>query len=270
MKKFLSVILIICIVFSLCACGGGGTSYKVRIIETLASQDYSLAFRVNDPLYFYVTGAIKVLAANGKVEELSAKWFGSSNAVSFEKDATALDEIGMPEPGRTLIIGVDINSFPLAYMSNDTVFGFDVELATAVTDFLEWNLKAQSIERENVYNELASGNIDVAWGGVALDEKELDDEKYTEFGPYIHNDIVVASLANSTIWNSARLRGKTLAMPSTPEALAALEGSKKMMNRLGSVVRVVGGTNECFSNLYAGSCDSILTDSTAVTYYNCH
>lgn len=267
MKKILAVSLIICLAFSLCACGE--TNYRVRDIETLESQDYSLAFRDNDPLYFYVTGALKVLAANGKIDELANKWFGA-NVVNFERDATALDEIGMPEPGRTLIIGVDVNSFPMVYFSNDTVFGFDIELATAVTDFLEWNLKAQSIEKENVYNELQSGNIDVAWGGIALNEKELDEGLYTQYGPYIHNDIVIASLSSSTIWNAARLRGKTLAIPSTPEAMADLETNESLMNRLGSIKRLVGGTTECFNALYSGQCDAVLTDSTAVTYYNTH
>ena len=267
MKKVIAVSLIICLAFSLCACGG--TSYRVREIETLARQDYSLAFRDNDPLYFYVTGALKILAANGTIDELSRKWFGA-NIVSFEQDAAALDEIGMPEPGRTLIIGVDVNSFPMVYFSNDTVFGFDVELATAVTNFLDWNLKAQSIEKENVYNELASGNIDVAWGGIALDEDELDQGIYTQYGPYLHNDIVIASLSSSTIWNTARLRGKTLAIPSTPEAMAALETNPGLMKRLGSINRLVGGTTECFNALYAGQCDAVLTDSTAVTYYNTH
>ena len=267
MKKVIAVSLIICLAFSLCACGG--TSYRVREIETLVQQDYSLAFRDNDPLYFYVTGAIKVLGAQGVIAELAIKWFGTK-AISFEKDATALDEIGMPEPGKTLIIGVDINSFPFAYISNDSFWGFDIELAQTVTEFLEWNLKAQSIEKENVFSELASGNIDCVWGGVALSEKELDDELYTQFGPYIHNDIVIASRSSSTIWNSSRLRGKTMAMPSTPEAMTVLEGSKSLMKKLGNVIRLVGGTTECFSSLYAGNCDAILTDSTAVTYYNAH
>ena len=62
MKKVIAVSLIICLAFSLCACGG--TSYRVREIETLARQDYSLAFRDNDPLYFYVSAALSVLAAS--------------------------------------------------------------------------------------------------------------------------------------------------------------------------------------------------------------
>lgn len=257
----------ICVCLSLSACGG--SAYGIRIVETLEKQQYSLAFRDNDPLYFYVTGGIKVLAAKGSIAELNAKWFGGKGP-TFEQDSTALDEIGMPEPGKTLIIGADGNSFPLAYFSGNTVFGYDIELASMLCEYFQWNLKIQVIEKENVYNELASGNIDVAWGGVALSEEELDEGQYTQFGPYISNDIVIAARANSTIWNAARLRGKTLAMPSTPEAMGILESNKRIMRKLGDVLRVVGGTIESFDYLYQGKCDAILTDSTAVTYYNCH
>ena len=66
------------------------------------------------------------------------------------------------------------------------------------------------------------------------------------------------------------MKGKTLAMPSTTEALAALRSNQRLADRLGNVIRLVGGTTECFTYLYEGRCDAILTDSTAILYYNSH
>lgn len=57
---------------------------------------------------------------------------------------------------------------------------------------------------------------------------------------------------------------------STPEALAALNTDEKLVNRLGQITRLAGGTTECFEYLYAGKCDVVLTDSTALSYFNCH
>ena len=119
--------------------------------------------------------------------------------MNFKKTAGALDKLGLPEE-RTFIIGVDINSFPVAYMSEGNYWGFDVELAQAVCDKLGWTLQIQPIEKENVYIELYSGNIDCAWGGIALDEEELAAGRYTQYGPYMENDIVVAS--SSATWAS--------------------------------------------------------------------
>lgn len=262
-KKLTCIVLACCLSFSLCACGA--STYGVKTEKILVEQDYSLAFRNNDPIIYYVVAAIKVLAAEGKVDELSAKWFGS-RAVQFESDASALDDLAVP-PNRTFTIGVDINSFPLVYISNDTYWGFDIELAIAVADKLGWVLREQTIEKENVYNELASGNIDCAWGGIALDPKEVEEEKYAVYGPYIHNDIVIASRDGAIVGS---LKGKTLSMPSTPEARQALETIPNEVKKLKNVIRLVGGTTDCFSSLYSGSCDLILTDTCAIQYFNCH
>ena len=266
MKKFVCIVLALCLCLSCCACGAG--SYGVKTVLTLVEQEYSLAFRNDDGIYYYVTAAIEQLNAEGAVGELAGKWFGS-NIVNFKKTAGALDKLGLPEE-RTFIIGVDINSFPVAYMSEGNYWGFDVELAQAVCDKLGWTLQIQPIEKENVYIELYSGNIDCAWGGIALDEAELESGRYTQYGPYMENDIVVASREGSSVWNSLRLSGRNMAMPTTEEAMAALNTNEKLANRLGQITRLAGGTTECFSDLYAGKCDAVLTDTAALYYYNSH
>ena len=264
-RKIFVYALVICISFQLCSCGSQALG-SVKASEILISQDYSLAFRDNDPIIYYVVAAIKVLSAQGRVEELSSKWFGDSRYIEFEKDAYALDNLAVPKD-KVFIIGVDVNSFPFVYISNDQYWGFDIELAIAVSELLGWTLQEHSIEKENVYNELASGDIDCAWGGIALNEKEVQNHEYVQYGPYIHNDIVIATKEGTILGN---LKGKTLCMPSTTEALEALNTKKRIAGNLGNVVRLVGGTMECFNYLYAGKCDAILTDSTALQYYNCH
>lgn len=263
-KRLTALVIAVCMCFALCACGTG--TYGVKTEKVLVEQDYGLAFRVNDPIIYYVVAALKVLASEGKIAELSTKWFGSRDAVSFEEEAGALDNLAVPE-GKTFTIGVDINSFPLVYISNGTYWGFDIELAIAVANRLGWTLREQQIEKENIYDELASGNIDCAWGGIALNQKEIDSEKYVSYGPYIHNDIVIASRDGAIIGS---FRGKTLAIPSTPEAREALETVPGDAKRFSNIIRLVGGTTDCFSYLYSGKCDMILTDTCAILYYNCH
>ena len=249
--------------------GCGDRGYRVKTVVTLVEQEYSLAFRNDDPLRDYVVAAIEELNSEGRVEELSLKWFGKKNAVEFGKKADALSKLAAPEP-HTLLLGVDANAFPMAYMQGGYYWGYDVELATAVCEKLGWELKIIPIEKENVYVELYSGNIDVAWGGVALDSKELEGHKYTQYGPYIENDIIILARDGSRISGSGSLKGKNMAMPTTPEAMAAIETQPKLMAKLGQITRLPGGTTECFAALYAGDCDAVLTDSTAMLYYNSH
>lgn len=267
MKRLICIVLILAMAWSLCACGGFG--YGVKEVQLLVEQEYSLAFRNNDPVYFYVTAAISVLAAQGKVEELSAKWLGDSNAIKFAKQADALEKLEPPEK-RSFTVGMDINSFPMAYISNGEFWGLDAELAREVADLLGWDLKFQEIEKENVYVELSSGNIDCAWGGVALDPAEVEAGLYVQYGPYIENNIILAARNGSAVWNKLRLNGRKMVMPSTTEAMEALNTDERLTKRLGQITRLAGGTTECFEYLYAGNCDVVLTDSTAMMYFNCH
>ena len=226
-KKLVCLLLALALCLSLAGCGG--VSYGVNPVMTLVSQDYSMAFRNDDTLYYYVVAALEEMNAEGTITELARKWLGS-NMVSFGRKANALSAYEPPEP-RTFIIGV---------------------------------------EKENVYIELYSGNIDCAWGGLALPEKDIENKRYTVYGPYVHNDIVIASRDGSNIWNSLQLNGRRMAMCTTPEAMEALQSAGKVANRLGQITRLAGGTTECFSYLFAGKCDLILTDSTAIAYYNSH
>jgi polar amino acid transport system substrate-binding protein len=265
-KKLICLLLLLALCLSLAGCGG--VSYGVNPVITLVSQEYSMAFRNGDSLYYYVTAALEELSAEGAITELSRKWLGS-NMVSFPKKAGALSAYQPPEP-RIFIIGVDENSFPFAYGDNGNYWGFDVELATKLCQKLGWTLQVHVVEKEDVYIELYSGNIDCAWGGLALPEKEISNGSYTIYGPYVKNDIVIASRDGSNIWNSLQLSGKRMAMCTTQEAMDALQSAGRVVNRLGQITRLAGGTTECFSYLYAGKCDLILTDSTAIAYYNSH
>ena len=261
------LVLLLCLSVLLSGCGSS-MGYGVKAIETLVEQEYSMAFRNDDPTAYYIIGAIQALDQEGKLGELCMKWFGQ-RIINYPKTDIRLENLPETEY-RDFIIGLDINSFPLAYAANGEYWGFDVEFAIAVCEKLGWHIKMQPIEKENVYIELSSGNIDCAWGGIALDPDEVESRVYSRYGPYVKNDIVVAVRANSNGVNSMMLNGKKMVMPSTPEAMEALNSDPKLVKRLGQITRLAGGTTECFSQLYAGKCDAVLTDSTALYYFNSH
>ena len=268
MKKMITILLLLALCLSLAACGAASPGYGVRAVQTLVEQEYSMAFRNDDPTAYYVVGALNALEQEGKVDELAVKWFGQ-RVIDFPKSDIKLEELE-PTEWRTFTIGVDVNSFPLAYATDGNFWGYDVELAIAVCEKLGWLIKIQQIEKEDVYVELSSGNIDCAWGGIAIDQSEVDRGLYTRFGPYIENDIVVAVRSSGYVMNKLMLSGKKMVMDSTPEALDALNSDPKLAKRLSQITRLAGGTTECFQQLYAGKCDAVLTNSTALYYFNSH
>lgn len=257
-KKIIMLLLALALCMGLCACGQSG---KYKTVKTLQSQGYYLGFRNDDQLAFYVTAALKVLQADGTVGTLSQKWFGE-NKVKFDSDAAALDDVGYIAP-RTLIVGVDENAFPISSADNGVYSGFDVELAQAVCAKLGWETQFISIQPQNAYVELSSGNVDVAWGGMTLDPKST---QYASFGPYMENDVVVAALSAS----KGGLSGKTLYMDSSSQSMSILDSDAKLKEKFGQITRRTGGAAELFASLDAGECDLILTNSTAVQYKNTH
>ena len=106
-RLWICMALFCAVCLSLAACGGGG-GYGVKAVEVLVEQEYSLAFRNDDPTAYYVIGAIRELDREGKVDELAAKWFGQ-RIVSFPEPRFTLDQLPQTEY-RDFIIGVDINS----------------------------------------------------------------------------------------------------------------------------------------------------------------
>ena len=171
------MLLLVCMGFAATGCARATGGYGVKAVMTLVDQEYSIAFRNDDPTAYYVIGAIQALDEEGKLTELSNKWFGQ-RIISFPRTNIRLSELPESEY-REFIIGLDINSFPLAYSANGEYWGFDVEFAIAVAQKLGWHIKMQPIEKENVYIELSSGNIDCAWGGLALDPDEIERRVYS-------------------------------------------------------------------------------------------
>ena len=76
LKKYICLILVAGCCLLCAGCSSGGTGYGVKAVMTLVDQEYSIAFRNDDPTAYYVIGAIQALDEEGKLSELCTKWFG--------------------------------------------------------------------------------------------------------------------------------------------------------------------------------------------------
>ena len=134
--KLAALLLISCLMLSLSGCGKVVGRY--RVVETLMTQEFSIGYRENDYVRYYVDAALQTLAADGTISTLAYKWFGEDNT-SFSKNINALEQVGQAAP-RTLLVGVDADAFPMSYIEGDSYSGFDVELAREVCSRLGWTL----------------------------------------------------------------------------------------------------------------------------------
>lgn len=264
LRAFTALLLIICMLLPLAGCGSSGSTYgNYRVLETLATENFAIGFRNDDYVRYYVEAALKELAADSTIYRLAVSWFGN-DPTTFTADDKAMDSInGFPQ--RTLIVGVDKDAFPMSYIGDDGEYtGFDVELARKVCELLGWGVQFISIKAEDAYVELSSGNVDCAWGGLALDTKATN---YSVMTPYLACDIVIASRADSGVRSTGKLKGKTVAMDVNEKYLTLLSSDAKLIEKIGQIKRLTGGAQACFDALNSGKADAVIVYSTALWYY---
>lgn len=261
MKRMIALMLTLCMVLTLCACGKTGGAYTM--VETLNEGQYAIGFRNDDPIADYVEAALQVLTANGKVAELEIRWFNDTNITHFDKDTNALAKLG-DIPDRTLIMGLDPDNFPMSYVSNGVYMGFDVELCRAVCELLGWELKFCEVEDETkAFVHLYSGNADVIWGGMLLDQQETT---YSVRCPYMDGGNVLMVLAGSGLGSMRKLSGKTIGMNDAPRYANALAATE-LKQTAGQIVVTEDGNDLVFDGLYKGMYDAIVTDYATAKYY---
>lgn len=253
--------LALCIVLGLAGCGLVSQG-RYRVLHTFETRHYAIGFREGDVVRYYVEAAINTLAADGTIKNIALQWFGKDPTEYYE-NAGALEQVGAVSE-RTLIVGIDGENFPLSYADGESYSGFDVDCAKAVCERLGWNIRFQPMKAEDAYIELSSGNVDVAWGGLALDLKA---KNFTVLSSYLSDDVVLAARVDSGAYTKLGLKDKTLVIDVAEQYMTILDTQPRLKNRLGQVMRVTGGAQACFAMMDAYQADATITTGLAVQYY---
>jgi len=261
--RTLALVLSILLIISISGCSTGGNS-KYRVADRLEQQEFCVAFRLDDQAGEAVIAALKVLQDSGKVSELSQKWFNEDVSL-LKGDPNALKNLTETVEKRTFIIGYDAGRLPFSGTTvGGMATGFDIDLAREICTQLGWKAKFLPIDVSQAVVELNSGNVDCVWGGFAYDENNTD---INQSPVYMKNTIVLASLVSSNVRSVRSLSGKTLTLSENGYFNAVLEGNKALQNKPKYIVKVPGGTKECFEALNDGACNAIITDLASLDYY---
>ena len=89
---------------------------------------------------------------------------------------------------------------------------------------------------------------------------------YEVTSPYLTNDIVIVTLAQGGPKSLRGLKDGTLAMTVEQKYMDALASNEKLMERLGQIKRVSGGTQSLFDQLNSGAVNAIIVYSLALNY----
>ena len=163
---------------------------------TFPAEEYGIgAKKGNDALVGKVNEALIALAADGAFATIAAE-YGLQNEVLVTADtanpkADATDDSWdkVVKDGK-LVIGYTVFA-PIAYMENNTLTGFDVNLAEAVVDYLnETYGSAVEIEWVEIdwatkQTQLENGTLDLVWNGMTLTDEVMNGMSTTV--PYLAN-----------------------------------------------------------------------------------
>ena len=163
---------------------------------TFPAEEYGIgAKKGNDALVGKVNEALIALAADGSFATIASE-YGLQNEVLVAADtanpkADATDDSWnkVVEDGK-LVIGYTVFA-PIAYMENNTLTGFDVNLAEAVVDYLnETYGSAVEIEWVEIdwatkQTQLENGTLDLVWNGMTLTDEVMNGMSTTV--PYLAN-----------------------------------------------------------------------------------
>ena len=199
------------------------------------------------------------------------------NADSAQTDAPASDTSQQADGQDTqaaaldydkLIIGVDDTFAPMGFIDeNGDLAGFDIDMANAVGEKLGIPVEFQTIEWTMKEQELHQCNIDLIWNGYSITDERKEEVLFTN--PYLDNEQVVVTMADSGIETLDDLAGKVVAAQENSSAVDAIDAHPDLAATFAD--RPEFATNDmAIMDMEAGRSDAVIADSVLLNYVISH
>ncbi len=170
--------------------------------------------------------------------------------------------VAKEEVKNTFVVGLDDSFPPMGFRdSNNTIVGFDVDLATEVAKRLGLNIVLQPIDWNSKELELENNNIDCIWNGLSFSPARAEAMQLSK--PYLANQMIIIVKADSKIVHKDDLAGKNVAVQAGSTALQALENDP-----ISAKVKKVEYENNvlALSDLKIGRADAVIMDEVVARY----
>ena len=132
---------------------------------------------------------------------------------------------------KSITIGFDNTFVPMGYEDEKGEYvGFDIDLATAVFQQYDIEVKWQPINWDLKETELKNGKIDLIWNGYSItDERQ---EKVGFSVPYMNNEQVLVTKKSSNIESFANMKDKVLGAQSGSSGYDAFTSKPEVLKDL--------------------------------------
>lgn len=178
MKKILCLCMAVFMLVLFTSCGG--TSSKVKIIDVkLTNENYAYVVKKgNKELVDSFNSFLNEIKANGKFDEIVAKYFegkGEKKGVDF---VTALEGSNSND---TFVVATNCPFEPFEYVGIDgKMYGIDIEIAQAYAAANNLKLVVKNIDFDAIFTNVDSGYADIGMAGITISEERLELYDFTD------------------------------------------------------------------------------------------
>ena len=163
-----------------------------------------------------------------------------------------------------LVVGFDNSYPPYGFIGDDgESAGFDPDLAAEVASRNGWEVELNPIDWDAKDALLNQGTVNCIWNGFTMEGRE---DSYTFSEPYMLNEQVIVTRADSGISNLEDLAGKVVITQIDSAALDVLEGDQKALADTFAKLDTISDYNNAFMQLQAGNVDAVACDLSIAAY----
>lgn len=148
----------------------------LKILDERLTKD-SYAFAINPlklELQKQINDQLKKMKENGKLQEFEDKWMRN------DESKKNLDEYKCDGINGTIRFATVSGSAPFAYMKNNQIVGYDIEIISYICKELGYKLEIVEMSFDGIIPALKSGKVDIAGCSIIVTEERKKSVLFSE------------------------------------------------------------------------------------------
>lgn len=161
--------------------------------EEFVTEDYAISIaKGNTELTNSINKALAALKADGTIDSIINNYIGENAGSS-----PYVSPDGINRSNGTLIMATNAYFKPYEYYENGKVVGIDVDIATAIADYLGMTLKIEDMEFDSIITAVSSGKADIGVAGMTVTADRLKNIDFSD--PYTTSSQVIVVRDNEAV-----------------------------------------------------------------------
>ncbi len=164
-----------------------------------------------------------------------------------------------------MLVGLDVNSPPYCFMDeNNSIVGFDVDMAMAVGKRLGILVQLNPIDWKNKEGVLAANQADVLWTSYAITDQRKKDMLLSD--PYLSGKQVILAKADSAIAAKSDLAGTKIGLTAETAAYDSVTKDPGY-DQIKENLITYNSSNAAVKDLDSGAIDAVVLDGFTAKWY---